>query len=437
MSAVEATTTPHNRMGWEDRGVRGDELRVLLSREGQRLLDELPPYGSSADVVATVSRLRAAGHPPDLVAAVLSQSRLRSRAHAKFGEFAERMLFTEAGLEQATRLAVAARHAGRFARAGVRRVADLGCGIGADALAIAALGIEVVAVDRDEVTAAIAAHNLAPFPNARVEWADAATFAATASFTGSGSSAASPAAGPATGTSSVADFDGVYLDPARRSEHGRLRDPADWSPPLGFAFEHARAARAGGVKLGPGIDRGLIPGDCEAQWVSVDHEVVELGLWFGAAASEGVGRSALVIGAEGSAELTAAADSEDVEAGPLGEFLYEPDGAVIRARLIGDLARTIGARTLHPQIAYLTADTATETPFATRFRIRESLSFDVRTLRRELAARGIGVLEIKKRGVDIDPAVLRTKLALRGSERATLIVTRLGERRVALLADRD
>ena len=38
-------------------------LRVLLSPEGLRLLDEVGPVDSSADVVRLVSRLRAAGHP--------------------------------------------------------------------------------------------------------------------------------------------------------------------------------------------------------------------------------------------------------------------------------------------------------------------------------------------------------------------------------------
>ena len=73
------------------------------------------------------------------------------------------MLFTRAGLEQATRLAIAARHAARFRDAGMSSVADLGCGIGGDALGLAALGLRVAAVDADEVTAAIAAYNLAPF----------------------------------------------------------------------------------------------------------------------------------------------------------------------------------------------------------------------------------------------------------------------------------
>jgi SAM-dependent methyltransferase len=386
------------------------ELRELLSVDGLRLLDSLPPFESTTDVVRSVAELRKAGHSPALVAAVLTQVKLRARARVKFGPFADRMLFTEPGLEQATRLSVAAQHAGRFHRAGVKWVADLGCGIGADALAIAALELEVTAVERDEVTAAIAAYNLAPWSNARVENADAETV-------------------------DLAGVDGVYLDPARRADGRRLTDPGDWTPSLDFAFGLAERYPTG-VKLGPGIDRDLIPDNAEAQWVTVDHDVVELGLWFGAVARDGVRRAALVLGEHGAAELTAPGDSEDAELGSLGEFVYEPDGSVIRARLIGDLARGIGARMVSESIAWMTADTAISTPFASGFRVLERFPLDERILKKEIAARGIGTLEIKKRGVDIDPALFRRKLAPKGDASATLILTRVGGKRAALLAER-
>ncbi|MES2094396.1 MAG: class I SAM-dependent methyltransferase [Actinomycetota bacterium] len=394
--------------------MESSELVELLSGDGLRLLDSLPPWQSSADVLKSVTELRRAGHSPGLVAAVLSQSKLRAKAVAKFGPFAERMLFTESGLEQATRLRVAALHAGRFLSAGLTRVADLGSGIGGDALALASLDLEVTAVELDEVTAAIAAYNLALWPNATVEHADATGF-------------------------DLGGFDGVFIDPARRTaghqNTSRISDPSDYSPTLEFAFSVAARLPAG-VKLGPGIDRDLIPGTAEAQWVSVDRDVVELGLWFGALARPGIRRSALVIGGHGTAELTAAEDSADVETGTLGRYLYEPDGAVIRSRLIGDLGRRIGARMLSDGIAYLTSDDAVETPFAACFRVIETFPLDERRLKRELAARDIGHLEIKKRGVDVDPAAFRRRLSLHGPQSATLVLTRVAGRHTALLAER-
>jgi len=400
------------------------ELVDLLSPDGLRLLDSLPPWDSSADVVRLVSDLRKAGHPQGLVTAVLGQSRLRAKAVAKFGDFAGRMLFTEAGLEQATRLPVAALHAGRFAAAGLNRVADLGCGIGGDSMALAALDIQVTAVDTDEVTAAVATYNLAPFDNAIVEHGEAETF-------------------------DLSGFDSAWLDPARRtaghSNTSRLTRPEDYSPNLDFVFGLTERMPIG-VKLGPGHDRGAIPASAEAQWVSVDGKLVEMGLWFGDLARDGIHRSALLLDRDGRHELTAAADSADVEsvdrmsaageAGLPGSYLYEPDGAVIRARLIGDLARSMDALMLSEGIAYLSSDALNETPFATAFRVLESLPVDEKKLRLALKERRIGTLEIKKRGVDVDPAVLRTRLKLHGSESATLVLTRTGGHRVALLVER-
>ncbi|WP_230671854.1 class I SAM-dependent methyltransferase [Rathayibacter sp. Leaf248] len=390
-----------------------DELVELLSPEGLRLLDSLDGYRSD-DLVRAVARLRSAGHSPALVAAVLTQSRLREKAQGKFGEFARSMLFTDAGLEQATRLRVAALHAGRFAAAGTRRVADLGSGIGGDALALAAIDLEVTAVDADEITATLASFNLAPFPSARAVHGDAESF-------------------------DLDGYDAVYLDPARRTaghrETRRLDDPDDYSPSLDFTFGLA-ARLPVGVKVGPGFDRERIPADAEAQWVSVEGDLVETGLWFGSLARPGVRRSALLLGAHGAAELTADSDADDEEVGELGAYVHEPDGSAIRARLLGELARSSGSRMLSPGIAYLTGDEPSASPFLRSFRVLAELPLDERTLAKELRGRGIGVLEIKKRGVDVDPARFRKKLGLSGRGSAVLILTRVQGRHRALLAER-
>ena len=390
------------------------ELVELLSPEGLRLLDSLPPYDARANVLGQVSALRRDGHSPGLVSAVLGQSKLRAKAASKFGEFAPHMLFTEAGLEQATRLRVAALHAGRFSGAALNRVVDLGCGIGGDAMAMAALDLDVTAVDADEVTATVASFNLAPFPSATVLHSPAESV-------------------------DLSDVDAAWLDPARRtaghSNTSRLTRSEDYSPSLDFVFGLAERMPIG-VKLGPGHDRDQIPAAAEAQWISVDGQVVEMGLWFGALARPGIRRAALLLTRDGAAEMTAADDSEDVEVAPLGDYLYEPDGAVIRARLIGDLARTLGAGMLSESIAYLTAPTFTATPFATAFRVLEVLPVDEKKLRVALQERRIGTLEIKKRGVDVDPATLRTRLKLKGPESATLVLTRAAGHRVALLVER-
>ncbi|REJ08002.1 SAM-dependent methyltransferase [Microbacterium bovistercoris] len=401
------------------------ELTALLTRDGLALLDEVGPITSAAEVAKAVSRLRAAGHSPDLVSAVVGQAHLRAKAQAKFGEFADRMLFTRAGLEQATRLNVATLHAVRMRQAGITHVTDLGCGIGGDSLAFAGAGLAVHAVDADEVTAAIAAYNLAPFRDeATVSHGTAEEHAPDPERRDEG--------GEEAGTHAV------WLDPARRTAgHSETQRVAasDWSPALDWCFDLAARVPTG-IKLGPGLDRELIPDEVEAQWVSADGSVVELVLWSGALARDGIRRAALVVRGDAMHELTATADADDAPVRELGAFLHEPDGAVIRARLIGDAARMLDAGMLDEQIAYLTGDAALTSPFVQSFRVRETMAAHPKTINAALRANDIGRLEIKKRGMDIDPAAFRKKLALKGSQEATLILTRTPAGRIAILADR-
>lgn len=401
-----------------------EDLTALLTTEAMGLLDEFAHLDTTADALGAVKALRKAGADARTSAAILTQLKYRRKARAKFGDFANRMLFTEDGLAQATRLTVAAHHGNRFRIAGVRKIVDLGCGIGADAMTFAALGFDVVAVEMDEVTAAIAAHNLAPFPNAEVRHARAEDI-------------------------DLEEFDGVFLDPARRTaregatERGasrRLNDPNDWSPSLDFAFGCAENGRAVGVKLGPAFPHELLPEDAEAQWVSVDGDLVECSVWLGPAAREDLRRSVLSIrdgvGNEISGRTTAEV-AVDAPVGDLGAWLHEPDPAIIRARFIGDLARQISGRMIAPEIAWITTDDEANSPFMQSFRVIEEFKLDKSLLKREMKSRGIGKLEIKVRGVDIDPAEFRKQLSLKGDASATLIVTRLREdRRVAILAQR-
>jgi hypothetical protein len=136
------------------------------------------------------------------------------------------------------------------------------------------------------------------------------------------------------------------------------------------------------------------------------------------------------------AELTASEPDSEVEVGDIGAYVYDPSGAVIRAQLLGTLARQLGAHTIASSIAYLSSDTLVPTPFAQSFRVIDIVPLDVRTITQYCRDAGIGTLEIKKRGVGIDPATFRTKLKLKGSGSATLILTRAGEGRVAIVAER-
>ena len=401
--------------------VNRDDFARLLTAQAQQLLAEVGDLDAKADVVRLVSRLRAAGHDAGLVAAVLSQAKLRRRARAKFGEFADSMLFTEHGLEQASRLQVAALHAGRFRAAGIGHVADLGCGIGAESLALASLDIRVEAFDIDEVTAAAATYNLAPFSNASVELADVTQLA-------------------------LDRFEGLFFDPARRELTGATRartvrkfDPAEFSPNYDWVLEQAQQ-RPTGIKLGPGHPHEAIPEysdlAVEAQWVSVAGDLVELGLWFGKLARPGVKRAALLIDGEGRHhELTSGeTKQEHAPLGELGSYLHEPDNAAVRSHLIGLLAEQLNLTGFAPEIAYLTSTEPVHSPWLRSFEVWDSMPFDRKKLKAYLRERNIGTLEIKKRGADIVPEQLRKELQLKGENAATLVVTRVGDAHRAIIA---
>ena len=394
--------------------LHGDFVK-LLSPEGQSLLAEVA-IDTKTDVVKTVSRLRALGHDAGLVATVLTQAKLRARAKAKFGEFANSMFFTEDGLEQASRLQVAALHAGRFRTAGIKEVADLGCGIGAESLALAAIDLNVVAVELDEVTAACATYNLAPFDNARVENGDVTNLDLTG-------------------------FESQFFDPARRElgtgrqKATRKFDPTQFSPNFDWILSEA-GKRPTGIKLGPGHPHEAIPEGCEAQWISDHGDLVELTIWFGSLAKPGVARSALLITDGASFELQSSEPNPaHAELREIGEYIYEPDNAVVRSHLIGVLADSLHLGLIAPDIAYLTGDSLLESPWLRGFRVLETMAFDRKKLKARLQELGIGILEIKKRGSDVVPEVLRKELQLKGKRAATLIVTRVGDSHRALICE--
>lgn len=384
------------------------EFDYLLTDSGQELLNELGALPEPVDPLTAATRLRAR-FPAELVVTALTQDRLRRRAEAKFGAQARALYFTEAGYEQSTRASVARLRAERFTAAGVRSVADLCCGIGGDALAFAAAGIRVLAVDRDPVTCAVLRANAAVLGLSelvRVECADVTDV-------------------PLDG------YDAVFLDPARRGERGRVFDPDAYSPPWSFAIGLADRLPAAGFKVAPGIPHEAIPRDAESEWVSDAGDVKEAGIYFGSLRTADR-RATLLPGAH---SLTSAGEPDPIS-GDIGQFLYEPDGAVIRARLIGELAVALNARTLDPTIAYLTADQYTHTPYAAAYEVTDVLPFTVKKLRALVAVRGYGTLAIKKRGADVDPAALRKQLRPTGpkSNAATIIVTRHLGRHVALVA---
>ncbi|WP_333778411.1 THUMP-like domain-containing protein [Streptomyces sp. IBSBF 3136] len=374
-----------------------NDLALLLTPEGRALLDVVRDTDPAREL-AVATRLRRE-HPAELVSAALGQARLRQRAAAKFGaEDAGRMFFTPNGVEQSTRSSVAAYRAARMKDLGVTSVADLCCGIGGDAIALARAGIRVLAVDRDPLTAAAARANAEALGLAgliEVREADVTEV-------------------------STRGYDAVFVDPARRGGRGRIFDPEAYSPPLSWAVGAALGAPRAALKIAPGIPHEAIPAEAEAEWISDGGDVKEAVLWFGSGAP-GTVRATLLPGPR----TLPGRGLPDPGVRPVGRYLYEPDGAVIRAHLVAEVAEEVGGGLVDATIAYVTADALRPTPYATAYEITDRLPFNVKRLKALLREREVGVLTVKKRGSAVEPEELRRKVKPQGPHSATVFLTRV------------
>jgi hypothetical protein len=382
--------------------LRSPPGQATLAELGARELDE-------ADALRELERLRRS-LAPERARAALDTALLRRRARAKFAE-AGRLYFTREGLEQASAAPVAAHRAARLAPMG--EVADLGCGVGGDALALAAAGAAVLAVERDELRLAMAKAN-----------AEALGLAGRIMFLQRDLLVEPPPPAAA-----------LFCDPGRRAGGRRRFDVEAYEPPLSHVLGWRASTPALAVKLAPGVDAAALPADAELEFVSLDGELKEAALWCGPLAR--AARRATLLQSDGRRWSLEAASLSPV-ACPLSPplaFLYEPGPAVIRAGLVTDLAARLGAAQLDSQIAYLTAERHVATPFARAWPILSWRPFGLKALRADLRALGAGPVTVKKRGSPLDTDALARQLSGAGPRPLVVTLTQAQGRPVALICD--
>jgi SAM-dependent methyltransferase len=373
-----------------------DAFCQLLAPAGQiALADAVALAPTDATFLACFERLRK-HHPPELAKAALETALLRIRARDKFTA-ADRMYFTREPLEQATSEVVARHRAARFAAFGC--VADLCCGIGGDALALAAAGLTVEAVDTDPLRVAMTETNAAALGLAdRVR-------------TCVGDALSVP----------LPEVRAAFVDPARRADGRRYLDPEDYTPPLSAIRARFPAGFPLAVKIAPGVAQAdLRTLDAEIEFVSLSGELKECVLWFGPLRT--TARRATVLPAR--ATLCAESPREARPPVPVDAFLYDPDPAVTRAGLVHDLAEQLDAHPIDAQVHLLTFDRHTLTPFATVFAVEHAAPFHAKLLRDYLRQRHVGRVTVIKRGSPADADDLVRKLKLDGPHHRTLVLTR-------------
>lgn len=393
-------------------------LKLLQSDLGRRALEDagarLPREADFLRHFDALSRI----YPADLARAALETAILRIEAAVKFAH-AQRMFFTRPALEQASGETIAAYRARRYA--GFDRLADLACSIGADTLALAqhapALG-----VDLDPLRLQMARLNLEALQPGK------------AVFVQADLTAALPFA--------LATTTGLFFDPARRAGQQRIFSVDAYHPPLSVIRAWLPHCPALGVKISPGVnldELGAYP--AEIEFISVDRELKEAVLWFGPLRSAGRRATLLPNGASLSAGAPdrPGAASEAERPLPLDApraYLYEPDPAVLRAGLVRLLGEQLDAAQLDADIAYLTAERFTPTPFARAWSVEDWFPFQLKRLRAALRERHVSRVTVKKRGSPIEPEQLMRDLRLdhdpSGQERV-LFLTHLRGKPIVIL----
>jgi hypothetical protein len=392
-------------------------LEALRTPEGEALIraaDEL-----RAEPLRAIEALRRRG-APELARAAYEQALLRPRAAAKFSR-AETMFFTRPLLEQASAEVVAAHRARRFAD--FAAAADLCCGVGGDALALAAV-TRTLAVDADPLAARLTVLNAAAHGHAP---ALGAVVARIPEF--------------------VPRVPAAFIDPGRRRESGAVTPGAggrttrveEMSPPLSAILSLLDALPNLGIKLSPAVSHHELDGalarlEHEREAISVAGECRELVVWTGALA--GCPRRATLL--PGGQSLVGTG-GEELDIRAPGCYLYEPDAAVIRARLVARAAAELGAWGIDPALAYLSSDGFRALPWAAAYRIEGPQPFSRKSLTELLRRRGAGDVVLKTRGFAARPEELQRQLGLRGGQRSVcpvVFLTRLGGRAMMIVGER-
>ena len=380
-----------------------DDVRFLASPAGRDALAAGNSLKLTEDsLLADLTKLRRT--VGERSAAVAETIRLRRRAMAKLGETGLRWLFTDESLQQASPAAVSAHRAARLSGLGVH---DLTCSIGTDVAFLAAVCPMVVGSDLDPVRLLMARHNLgdAGVP-ARLVVADALT-RSTRGLLG-------------------------YADPARRDRAGRRITSVSTMPSVA-ELDAVHRHRPPVLRLPPGVDYDELNRPGEVEIVSLDGAAREAVLWPAELASTSRRATVLLPGGESSGaaqyQLTSD-DPDDAGVGPIGDWLIDPDPAMVRAHLVRHYATRHGLVLLDPHLAYLTGPRPP--PGIRAFRVLDAAPYRERTVADWARRDGIGTLEIKQRGTPVIPDELRARLrpALRGptSVAATLVIARVGSR---------
>lgn len=402
-----------------------DDFLWLMSEEAFPILKQAQDaFAERVNVVRIAKSLRKLT-TPTRGALVMEQAQLRKKAGQKFTR-ASRMFFTRRGLEQASGQRLAEYKASRFQS--LESVADVCCGIGGDLLSLARRdrleestisAARTIGVEIDELTSLFARKNLDVYSLgqglADVRQVDFADF-------------------------DLSKLDGIHVDPDRRVQE-RTVHGSRFLPSLPDVFQRLASGCTAAIKVAPATPYArYFPPNIQREWIGNDRECKQQILWVGPETAQPGHRTATHIGKQGEVRQISILESEsrpDVIVGnQIMRYLYEPHAIVLAAQLNNVIGHRHGLERFSADVVYLTGDKDVEDPLLTQFEVLGVLPINLRKTQVFLNRLEVGEIEVKKRGIDDVTASQFKRLKLEGEQRATVLLTRLGRSRIAVIAKR-
>ena len=354
------------------------EFNWLFSKEGEQLVSQVENDFRNRVNALTVNKSLRKRTTPVRAAIVIEQAQLRIRAEKKFA-CADQMFFTRRGLEQSTSLQIARYKATRFAE--LKDVADICCGIGGDLIALAARavsGVHTVGIDADELTAAIAGHNLAGVGIFNAELRHQ-------SFE----------------DADLSKFDGLHIDPDRRTKSRTVRGDF-FQPSLPDIYAALSPKHTVAIKVAPATPfHEAMPNDMQREWIGDSRECKQQVLWSGPKTLKPKFTTATLVNNYGQV-FTYSAKSKRVASGRLGSApaigncIYEPHATVLASGLMSAFAEDVGLMPVSEHADYLTGSLIQKTPLLSEYKIVETLKLDLRKISATLRKLKIGEVIVKK-----------------------------------------
>jgi hypothetical protein len=236
----------------------------------------------------------------------------------------------------------------------------------------------------------------------------------------------------------MADLAAWHIDPDRRPRGSRTSRVEFSEPGPAVVARWLAQQPAAAVKLAPAV---VLEEpwwqEAEQEWISRGGQCRQLVAWFGPLARHAGRRTATVLPASGLPRTIVEQSATALRTAPqVGRFVFEPDAAVLAADLSDTLAAEHDLARLTDGAAYLTGDRPLSDPALAGFEVLEVLPFDMKQLKQAVRVRRWGRLEVKKRGVEADPAAIVRQLRTSGDEAGVLLLAPGESGTLAILARR-